>query len=118
MPGVLGRLRRQRRLETRTGHDDHHSNGEEHRDESDDPGYRIHIKASPQSVWDAITKPEWTERRGPAGATITTLRPGGVYRGHWRARHEVRRRLAPTSLVDGEVIEADPPRKLVTPGAW
>ena len=24
--------------------------------------YRVYIKATPQAIWDAITKPEWTER--------------------------------------------------------
>ena len=26
--------------------------------------YRVYIKATPQAIWDAITKPEWTERYG------------------------------------------------------
>ena len=30
--------------------------------------YRVYIKASPEAIWDAITKPEWTERYGYAGA--------------------------------------------------
>ena len=28
--------------------------------------YRVYIKATPQAVWDAITKPEWTGRYGYA----------------------------------------------------
>lgn len=24
--------------------------------------YRVYIKATPEAIWDAITKPEWTER--------------------------------------------------------
>ena len=30
--------------------------------------YRIVIKARPQAIWDAITKPEWTERYGYGGS--------------------------------------------------
>ena len=29
--------------------------------------YRVWIKATPQAIWDAITKPEWTERYGYGG---------------------------------------------------
>ncbi len=28
---------------------------------------RVYIKATPQAIWDAITKPEWTERYGFGG---------------------------------------------------
>ena len=28
---------------------------------------RVYIKATPQAIWDAITKPEWTERYGYGG---------------------------------------------------
>lgn len=26
--------------------------------------YEIYIKATPEAIWDAITKPEWNERYG------------------------------------------------------
>jgi uncharacterized protein YndB with AHSA1/START domain len=26
--------------------------------------HRIYIKATPEAVWDAITKPEWTQKYG------------------------------------------------------
>jgi hypothetical protein len=26
--------------------------------------YRVYIKATPQAIWDAITKPEWTKKYG------------------------------------------------------
>ena len=73
--------------------------------------YRIFIKASPQKIWDAITKPEWTERFGYGVRDEYDLRPGGAYRGHANAGM-----LAmgfPDVVVDGEVIESDPPNKLV-----
>jgi uncharacterized protein YndB with AHSA1/START domain len=73
--------------------------------------YRVYIKATPQAIWDAITQPEWTERFGYGGRSEYELRPGGAYRGY--TSEEMRANGAPDLAVDGEVIEADPPRKLV-----
>jgi uncharacterized protein YndB with AHSA1/START domain len=73
--------------------------------------HRVFIKASPQAIWDAITKSEWTERYGYRGASEFELRPGGAYRAF--ATEEMKAHGAPDVVVDGEVIEADPPRKLV-----
>ena len=42
--------------------------------------YRVYIKASPEAIWDAITKPEWSERYGYGGRVEYDLRPGGAYR--------------------------------------
>ena len=42
--------------------------------------YRVYIKATPQAIWDAITKPEWTQRYGYTGLVDYDLRPGGTYR--------------------------------------
>ena len=73
--------------------------------------YRIFIKASPHAIWDAITKPEWTERFGYGLRDEYDLRPGGKYRG--MANEGMAAMGFPGVVVDGEVIEADPPRKLV-----
>ena len=35
--------------------------------------YRVYIRTTPEAVWDAITKPEWTERYGYQG--VVRLRP-------------------------------------------
>ena len=43
--------------------------------------YRVYIKATPQTIWDAITEPDWTERYGYGGRAEFDLRPGGAYRG-------------------------------------
>ena len=72
--------------------------------------YRVYIKASPQSVWDAITSPEWTERYGYGGRAEYDLRPGGAYRG--LTSEAMRSMGAPEVAVDGEVLECDPPRRL------
>ena len=73
--------------------------------------YRVFIKATPQAIWDAITKPEWTERWGYGLRDEYDLRPGGTYRGH--ATAGMLAMGTPEVIVDGEVIESDPPRKLV-----
>ncbi len=73
--------------------------------------YRVYIKATPQGIWDAITKPEWTERYGYGGRGEYDLRPVGAYRG--LTSEGMRSMGAPEVGVDGEVIEVDPPRRLV-----
>jgi uncharacterized protein YndB with AHSA1/START domain len=79
--------------------------------------HRVYIKASPQAVWDAITKPEWTARYGFGGEVKFDLRPGGVYRTYpSEGMKKAAERMGfpiPEVAIDGEVIEADPPRKLV-----
>jgi uncharacterized protein YndB with AHSA1/START domain len=73
--------------------------------------YRVWIKATPQAIWDAITKPEWTDRYGYGGTVDYDLTPG--------ARYEVQAGTGMQAMgvtgpvVDGEIVEADPPRRLV-----
>src|SRR5205807_6841100 len=73
--------------------------------------HRVYIKATPEAIWDAITRPEWTERYGYGGRGEFDLRPGGTYRGY--TTDAMRSMGAPDVAVEGEVIEADPPRRLV-----
>jgi uncharacterized protein YndB with AHSA1/START domain len=72
---------------------------------------RIYIKATPQAIWDAITKPEWTERYGYGGRVEFDLRPGGQFR--TIADEQMQRAGMPEVVVDGQVIESDPPNRLV-----
>ncbi len=80
--------------------------------------YRVYIRATPEAIWEAITKPEWTARYGYGGLVDYDLRPGGAYVG--RASEEFKAAAAaggnpvPDIVIDGEVLEADPPRRLVT----
>jgi uncharacterized protein YndB with AHSA1/START domain len=80
--------------------------------------YRIYIKAPAQAIWDAITKPEWTERYGYTGFVDYDLRPGGAFKVRatepFRAEALARGNELPEVIIDGEVLEVDPPRKLVT----
>lgn len=73
--------------------------------------YRVYIRATPEAIWDAITKPEWTQRYGYGGIPEFDLRPGRPYVVHpdeaMRAFEGV-----PDDIIDGEILEVDPPRKL------
>jgi uncharacterized protein YndB with AHSA1/START domain len=73
--------------------------------------YRIVIKASAQAIWDAITKPEWTERYAYAGRAEYDLKAGGRYR--HRASDDMKAVGLPDVILVGQVLECDPPRKLV-----
>jgi uncharacterized protein YndB with AHSA1/START domain len=73
--------------------------------------YRVFIRATPEAIWEAITKPEWTERYGYRGRSEYELRPGGTYRS--LADEQMQAMGMPEVVVDGEVVEADPPRRLV-----
>lgn len=73
--------------------------------------YRVYIKAAPQAIWDAITQPEWTDRFGYGGRANYDLRQGGQYIGY--TSEAMRSMGAPEVAVDGEVLEVDPPKRLV-----
>jgi uncharacterized protein YndB with AHSA1/START domain len=80
--------------------------------------YRVYIKATPQRIWDAITTPEWTARYGYGGYVDYDLRPGGHYKVRptpdFRAAAEAKGNILPDVIIAGEVLEVDPPRRLVT----
>ena len=65
--------------------------------------HRIFIKAAPEAIWEAITKPEFTRRYFYGSSIDTTTQPGSpcVYRS------------TDAPLVDGEVLESDPNHRFV-----
>ena len=79
--------------------------------------HRVYIKATPERIWQAITDPEWNGRYGYSAPAEYELRAGGSYRSF--ATEEMKASAAgmgwelPEVIVDGEVVEADAPRKLV-----
>jgi uncharacterized protein YndB with AHSA1/START domain len=79
--------------------------------------YRVYIKATPQRIWDAITDPAWTEKYGYTNRADYDLRPGGAYRSYpsepMKRGAEAMGIPMPDVVVDGEVLEADPPHRLV-----
>ena len=73
--------------------------------------FQVSIKATPQAIWNAITDPEWNRRYGYQSPSEYELRPGGRFR--TLASAEMRQHGGPEVIIDGEVVESDPPRKLV-----
>lgn len=73
--------------------------------------YRIYLRATPEQIWTALTTSEWTERYGYRGRVAYELRAGGSYRAY--ATPEMCAVGAPEVVVEGDVIEADEPRRLV-----
>jgi len=63
--------------------------------------YQVFIKATPEQIWDAITKPEFTEKYF-YGAHIENT-----------ATQHLARGPAGEDWGDGSTLEFDPPRKLV-----
>lgn len=79
--------------------------------------YRIYIKATPEKVWEAIIKPEWTDRYGYGGLTDYDLTPGakfGTRPSEAMVKASVEQGFEiPDIIVDGAVVEAKPPSRLV-----
>ena len=79
--------------------------------------YKVYIKASPQRIWDAITQPDWNSRFGYGGRGSYDLRPGGRYEAlaseEFKAAAAAAGRPCGDVVVDGEVLEADEPHRLV-----
>jgi uncharacterized protein YndB with AHSA1/START domain len=79
--------------------------------------HRIYIKATPQAIWDAITKPEWQQRYGYGAGFDGDLRAGSPYR--MPTTDDMKKFgvemgfEVPDVAIDGEVIEVNPPHKLV-----
>src|SRR4051812_30236456 len=78
--------------------------------------HRVYIKATPQAVWDAITRPEWTARYGYGSGFENEPRAGAPYR--MLTTDDMKKAGAemgfevPDVAIDGEVVEVDAPRRL------
>ncbi|HEU0166592.1 MAG TPA: SRPBCC domain-containing protein [Chloroflexota bacterium] len=72
---------------------------------------RVYIKATPQAIWDAITQPEWTVKYGYAPLVDFQLRKGGKFQAH---PNEGMKAMGINHVIsEGEVLECEPPRRLV-----
>ena len=71
--------------------------------------YQLYIGATPEAIWEALTTS--TEMYGYRAKSDYELRPGGAFRVH--ATEDMRAMGAPEVIIDGEVVEADAPRRLV-----
>ena len=66
--------------------------------------YAVFIRATPEQIWDAITKPEFTTRYFHGTKIESTFEPGTPYLSVAGEENE--------TVVDGEILESDPPRLL------
>ena len=71
--------------------------------------FEIYIKATPERIWEAITNPELRRKYSFGVGTESDWRPGSGYTS--TAGPET---VSPgTPIAEGEILEADPPRRLV-----
>jgi uncharacterized protein YndB with AHSA1/START domain len=70
--------------------------------------YQLYIRATPEQIWDAITQPQHVERYYHGCRLDGPIVAGG----RWIARSPDRSKL----WIDSEIIEFDPPKRLVH--AW
>ncbi|MFI1989762.1 SRPBCC domain-containing protein [Actinoplanes sp. NPDC020271] len=79
--------------------------------------FRIWIKSTPEKIWQAITDPEWNAKYGYACPQFFELTKGGTF--YSNANQGMKDYAAaqgfdmPDPILDGEVLEADAPRRLV-----
>ena len=66
--------------------------------------YAVFIRATPEQVWDAITKPEFTTKYFHGTKIESTFEPGAPYLSL----------AGDDRMIEGEVLESDPPRVLKT----
>jgi len=67
--------------------------------------FEIYIRTTPERLWEAITDPEIRSKYNFGAGVRSDWTPG--------ARLEMGHPAAPDLLADGEVLEVDPPRRLV-----
>ncbi len=67
--------------------------------------YEIYIRTSPELLWQAITDPEIRAKYNFGAGVVSDWKPG--------SRLEMGAAKAPGPLGEGEVLEVDPPRRLV-----
>ncbi|MDT4924740.1 MAG: hypothetical protein QOG01_2453 [Pseudonocardiales bacterium] len=74
--------------------------------------YRVWIKTTPEAVWEAITSPEWTDRYGYGGVPeYGDMAPGTKYVVNAGIGMQAMGLAGP--IIDGELIEVDPPNRFV-----
>jgi uncharacterized protein YndB with AHSA1/START domain len=66
--------------------------------------YQVFVKATPERLWEAITKPEFTSKYFYGSLVDSTFAEGAEFKSYSPDRAQL--------WVDGEVLESDPPRRL------
>ena len=77
----------------------------------DELAYHVFIQATAQDVWDALTGPGWPRKYGYRTLVKYDTRPDGVYLAYASGRRYGQR--AGDLVISGEVLEAEPPKRLV-----
>jgi uncharacterized protein YndB with AHSA1/START domain len=67
--------------------------------------HAIYIKTTPERLWQALTDPELTKRYYFGGGVESEWKPG--------SRYEFRHGQDGSLQIEGDVLEAEPPRRLV-----
>ena len=78
--------------------------------------HEIYIRASAQAIWDYLTDPEWNGKYGYQAISEYELRPHGRFRA--KAKAGMLTHGLPEIICDGEVLEVNPPHKLVQTYRW
>lgn len=73
--------------------------------------YSIYIQATPETIWQSITDPEWNSRYGYQAPQFYELKPGGKY--EVRPNDYMKQLGLPDIILDGEVLQVNPPFLLV-----
>ncbi|HEX3335089.1 MAG TPA: SRPBCC domain-containing protein [Jatrophihabitans sp.] len=74
--------------------------------------YRVWIKTTPEAVWEAITSPDWTDRYGYGGIPeYGDMTPGTKYVTNAGVGMQAVGVTGP--IIDGELLEIDPPKRFV-----
>lgn len=66
--------------------------------------YQVFIKAPPEAIWDAITRPEFTAKYFYGSLVDSSFEPGAAFRSYSPDRSQL--------WVEGVVEESEPPRRL------
>jgi uncharacterized protein YndB with AHSA1/START domain len=66
--------------------------------------FQVYIRTTPEQLWQAITDPDFTERYFRRSRVESS----------WRTGESMRYLIGSEPVVEGSVLEADPPRRLVT----
>ena len=66
--------------------------------------YQVFVRATPERLWAAITKPEFTSKYFYGSVVDSTFAEGAEFKSFSPDRTQL--------WVDGEVLESDPPRRL------
>ena len=67
--------------------------------------FEIYIKTTPQRLWKAITEPEQRSQYNFGASVLSDWKPG--------SRYTMSARNGSVALGEGEILEVDPPRRLV-----